>query len=548
MLLQQEHIELFREAFSRMETREDLLVVMNEAKKIIYGEKAVPFELKQLTWYSNPAHFQNKVNQESTSADSLSVENMTLIRKPDSRFVYGNRRIFVRYEEFFIRKKSGDKRLISSPVKGLKLLQKALALVLQCVYEPQEAVMGFVPGKSIVDNARLHEGNKYVYNIDLKDFFGSIDQARVWKCLQLKPFNLSNGDSATQQKDPTLETGVRQFVTEFNEVIYYKISNNVLSLIVDKQGHYKTYYNRITSHLEKPVSNDSDRPHLLQWLKQQQEFRKKANEIVFEDARKYIFSADNVVKLRRLFSSRLSLANIIAALCCTEIEVERLNEHNDWVKVKRNVLPQGAPTSPIITNIVCQRLDFILTGVAKRFGLKYSRYADDITFSSMHNVYQPGSEFLLELHRVIKEQGFHIKESKTRLQKEGYRKEVTGLVVNATANVRKRYIKQLRMWLYYWERYGYDRAYSFFLQQYVSDKGHIKKGKPDMANVIQGKLDYLKMVKGNSRQYLELKKRYTYLTGKVVDSVDRSNYLNEVIDVFGNKGLVKAMQYYNPVK
>jgi len=179
-------------------------------------------------------------------------------------------------------------------------------------------------------------------------------------------------------------------------------------------------------------------------------------------------------------------------------------------------LPQGAPTSPVITNIVCQKLDYLLSGVAKRFGLKYSRYADDITFSSMHNVYQPESEFLKELHRIIAEQNFHIKESKTRLQKDGYRKEVTGLLVNEKANVQQRYIKQLRMWLYYWERYGYERASRFFLQQYIVDKGHVRNGKPDMANVISGKLDYLIMVKGADNElYQKLKTRFEKLTGKV---------------------------------
>jgi hypothetical protein len=79
------------------------------------------------------------------------------------------------------------------------------------------------------------------------------------------------------------------------------------------------------------------------------------------------------------------------------MQVDRKNAVGEWEKVTRNVLPQGAPTSPVLTNIVCQKLDFLLTGVAKRFGLKYSRYADDITFSSMHNVYQPDSDFLKEL-------------------------------------------------------------------------------------------------------------------------------------------------------
>jgi len=367
MKLEQAHIDLIRTAFEKMQSREDLLHVLNEVKPLVYGDKAVPFELQQLTWYVNPK----------------------LGRK--------------RYAEFKIKKKSGKERSIHAPVKGLKSLQKTLSLVLQCVFEPHNAAMGFVRDKSIVDNAKLHAGSIYVYNIDLKDFFPSVDQARVWKCIQLKPFNL-NGD-------------------------------------------------------------------------------------------------------------RQALANVIASLCCTEMEVERKNETGEWEKVKRNVLPQGAPTSPVITNIVCQKLDYLLSGVAKRFGLKYSRYADDISFSSMHNVYQPESEFLKELHRIIAEQNFHIKESKTRLQKDGYRKEVTGLLVNEKPNVQQRYIKQLRMWLYYWERYGYERASGFFLQQYIADKGHVRNGKPDMANVISGKLDYLKMVKGaDNKLYLKLKSRFDAIT------------------------------------
>jgi hypothetical protein len=134
----------------------------------------------------------------------------------------------------------------------------------------------------------------------------------------------------------------------------------------------------------------------------------------------------------------------------------------------------------------------------------------------MHNVYQPESAFLNELHRIISDQNFHIKESKTRLQKDGHRKEVTGLLVNEKVNVQRRYIKQLRLWLYYWERYGYERASGFFLQQYIADKGHVKNGKPDMANVISGKLDYLKMVKGAGNElYQKLKARFENLTGKV---------------------------------
>ena len=409
MTLEQAHIEQIRTAFEKMQSREDLLHVLNEAKPMVYGDKAIPFQLKQLTWYANPK----------------------LGRK--------------RYTEFKVKKKSGAERSIHSPVAGLKSIQKTMSYVLQCVYEPHNAAMGFVRDKSIVDNAKLHVGNMYVYNIDLKDFFPSVDQARVWKCFQLKPFNL------------------------FGEIKNISIGPK---WVTEKRG------------------------------------------------------------------GRKDIANILASLCCTEMEVERKNETGEWEKVKRNVLPQGAPTSPVITNIVCQKLDYLLSGVAKRFGLKYSRYADDITFSSMHNVYQPESEFLKELHRIIAEQNFHIKESKTRLQKDGFRKEVTGLLVNEKANVQQRYIKQLRMWLYYWERYGYERAYTYFLVQYVSDKVNIKKGKPDMASVIFGKLDYLKMVKGADNElYLKLKSRFNLLIGF-------EDPIKLVLNVWETDGIEQAMEFY----
>ena len=455
MKQEQAHIDQIRTAFEKMQSREDLLNVLNEAKPLVYGDKAVPFDLKQLTWYANPK----------------------LGRK--------------RYAEFKIKKKSGAERCIHAPVKGLKSLQKTLSFVLQCVYEPHNAAMGFVGNKSIVDNAKLHVGSKYVYNIDLKDFFPSVDQARVWKCFQLKPFNL-NMVSTAEPQYVKWEEFKKEYLKTEELVNFYKGKGRMFT-----NTAFGTLYVANNFDLEK------DKYVLLGGSSLKTKTGKSLEGTLWL-----------VNKIPN--TSRLEIANIIASLCCTEMEVERKNEKGEWEKVKRNVLPQGAPTSPVITNIVCQKLDYLLSGVAKRFGLKYSRYADDITFSSMHNVYQPESEFLKELHRIIAEQNFHIKESKTRLQKDGYRKEVTGLLVNEKANVQQRYIKQLRMWLYYWERYGYERASGFFLQQYIADKGHVKNGKPNMVNVISGKLDYLKMVKGADNElYQKLKARFENLTGKV---------------------------------
>jgi RNA-directed DNA polymerase len=395
MKIPQEHINEIGAAFRQMKSKEDLLSLLNHTKNIFYGEKAVPFRLKALTYYSNPT-------------------------------LSGNR-----YREFAIRKKSGGTRKIHAPIKGLKSIQRILDFVLQCVFEPNEAATGFVHGKSIVDNAIVHTGNNYVFNTDLKDFFPSIELHRVKACFKLPPFNLSD------EKEP--------------------------------------------------------------------------------------------------------LAFLLANLCCTQLEVERLRD-GIWEKEILPVLPQGAPTSPTITNIICQKLDHRLNGLARRFNLNFTRYADDITFSSMHNVYQKDSDFINELSKIIQSQNFNINEKKTRLQKSGYRQEVTGLIVNKKVNVNQRYIDQIRMWLYYWEKYGYQKAEQIFLKDYTKDKGHIRKAKPNMVNVLSGKLEFLRMVKGkDDPQYQKNEKRFLIL----LDKKQGIPGIEQILDVWENEGIEQAMEISN---
>jgi len=540
MKIHQEHIDQIRVAFETMQSKEDLLHLLNQAKPLIYGDKTIPFKLKQITYYANP--------------------------KLDAK----------RYSEFKIKKKSGADRSIHAPVAGLKAIQRVLSFILQCVFEPHKAAMGFVRDRSIVDNARLHEGSNYVYNIDLKDFFPSIDQARVWKCLQLKPFNLNDNDPLPEFKvkeDPDttfLILSNHAVDKDINDIIWkisydgYKFIQGNFTLKLKDGGSILYNVNKDNGkENEGTITVFVDKSRFEQ-VRSVASAEAKRTQLDSPWVLKYIvwkLILSNQQKYYNL-SKKSKLANYLAALCCTEMEVERMNPDGEWIKVKRNVLPQGAPTSPVITNIICQRIDFLLSGVAKRFGLKYSRYADDITFSSMHNVYQHDSIFLTELHRIIAEQGFHIKERKTRLQKDGYRKEVTGLLVNEKANVQKRYIKQLRMWLYYWERYGYDRAYSFFLRQYLADKGNIVKGKPDMANVIGGKLDYLKMVKGSENElYLKLKVRFDALIKIDKNGIDetkpdhlesilsliKSDEINESMDLIAENTIGKLRISINPL-
>ena len=347
--------EEIQERVANLKSSEDLLQLINALKADDLGHNRYAFTLRQLNYYCNPNNTRG------------------------------------RYSSFNIKKKSGGVRHIDAPRRGLMNILYYLNKIFQAIYTPSSTTMGFAQGKSVVDNAQCHVGKNYVFNIDLKDFFPSITQPRVWKRLQLEPLNIP-----------------------------------------------------------QPI------------------------------------------------------ANVMAGLCC----MKKSNEDGTF----SYILPQGAPTSPIITNMICDKLDRRLKGLATRFHLTYTRYADDITFSSNHHVYTEGGEFKKELKRIITDQGFSINEKKTRLQKKGDRQEVTGLVVNEKANVARKYVREVRSLLYIWERYGYIVANGRFQPHYKQEKGHVKKGNPCMENVISGKLQYLKMVKGESDSvYTALQNRFDLL-------------------------------------
>lgn len=352
----------------RMTSKEDLLTLLNRMKqdemyKAGMSDKYHPFTMGLLQYYCNPNH------------------------------------AFHRYKQFKIKKKSGGFRQISAPRnRSFILMLRYVNEIFKALYTPSDYAMGFTEGRSVVDNASRHKGMNYVFNTDIKDFFPSIVQPRVWKRLQLAPLNFP-----------------------------------------------------------QPV------------------------------------------------------ANILAGLCSMRGEKNSDGTYS-------YILPQGAPTSPIITNMICDNLDRRLAGLARKMGLNYSRYADDITFSSMQNVYQKDGDFVKELRRIIEGQGFKINEEKTRLQKRGARQEVTGIIVSDKVNVSQKYVRDIRNILYIWDRYGYSVAFSKFFPKYKQEKGHVKKGNPDMVNVIDGKLMYLKMVKGEEDPvFVRLYKKFEKLSSSLTE-------------------------------
>lgn len=340
-----------------LHTKKDLLKLINVALEGLYGEMASMVTMSQL--------------------------DKSLKSSPDT----------VRYYRFLIpKKKKGEFRTIDAPEPTLKYIQQGLNLVLQTIYSPHSAAMGFVSHRSVVTGARMHIGQQFVYNIDLKDFFHTVTSGRLYSRLTTKPFNLDR-----------------------------------------------------------------------------------------------------------------KVAGIITDLCCYA------------GPEGKNVLPMGAPTSPTITNIICERMDIKLTRLAKAYGLKYTRYADDITFSGMANVFDEGSHFIQSMRNIIEnEEGFTINPEKTRLCHRGMRQEVTGVTVNEKENVPRVYVKQLRTMLHNWEMDGYDKAQAVFEHHYQADNPRYAAThsdfRPNLESVVAGKLLYLKMVKGETdATYKALNRRFNAL-------------------------------------
>lgn len=237
-----------------------------------------------------------------------------------------------KYVEFTIPKKNGNLRSIKAPIEKLKKLQQRLNNILSYSYEEinkdhhqsKSLSHGFRKNHSIITNAKKHRNKRYVFNIDLQDFFPSINFGRV-----------------------------RGFF----------IKNN----------HFK---------LDPKI------------------------------------------------------ATIIAQIAC----------HNDQ-------LPQGSPCSPIISNFIGHLLDIRMVYLAKKAKCTYSRYADDLTFSTNkkyfpeiiaietnENNWSIGKKLKKEIEKV----GFTINENKVSMQYKTNRQVTTGLIINKIVNIKSEYYRKTR--------------------------------------------------------------------------------------------------------
>lgn len=160
----------------------------------------------------------------------------------------------------------------------------------------------------------------------------------------------------------------------------------------------------------------------------------------------------------------------------------------------KNSLPQGAPTSPMLSNIAAYMMDIRFEKLAGKLDIKYTRYADDITFSGNKN--RINNNLLVNVTNIINACGFKINDKKTRFESKGSRQEVTGLVVNNdTVNVPKNYIKKIRQELYYIKKFGIKshREKVGFKNKYYKDH-------------LLGKILYVKSI--NNKKGMQLLKAF----------------------------------------
>ena len=217
------------------------------------------------------------------------------------------------------------------------------------------------------------------------------------------------------------------------------------------------------------------------------------------------------VFLKRPFEFPPAVASVLAQICTFQ-----------------DRLPQGAPTSPILSNFVLRGFDRECWALAKRCKARYTRYADDLTFSlnATDESRLPRALILrvegapmagLELSQLIEKARFKVNESKTRLSTFRSRQLVTGLVVNnKVPTVPSQFHRTTRVALYAWGRFGYAEAASNCLP-WLRHRRYRSGSNPELVNALRGRLAFLKMVRGASDPiYLRLANKFNALISRDV--------------------------------
>ncbi len=206
-----------------------------------------------------------------------------------------------------------------------------------------------------------------------------------------------------------------------------------------------------------------------------------------------------ILCVRDVFSDIYSteVASLLANLCC-------LNGR----------LPQGAPTSPALSNIVFYPLDKRIEAYCRYNGITYTRYSDDMSFSGD---FDPTS-LLKTLRFILNDGGFTINNDKTRILRRGQCQQITGLTVNKRLQVSKPYRKKIRQIMYYMKKYG---VREHILNQYEEGKHEVmrfvRNGKVYQICYLRSLLGKVKFVLLINPKDKEFKKYYKEIWSMIGD-------------------------------
>jgi RNA-directed DNA polymerase len=177
-----------------------------------------------------------------------------------------------------------------------------------------------------------------------------------------------------------------------------------------------------------------------------------------------------------------SVATILALLCTESPRVTATYAGSSYeVATGPRALPQGAPTSPALSNQVARKLDRRLLGVAAKLGLAYTRYADDLTFSGGDDLAGKMGWLVAKVRHIAVEEGFRVNEKKTRILRRSTAQTVTGIVVNEKPSVARSELRRLRAILHRAKTEGLD--------------AQNRDGRPNFRAYVTGKIAFVAMIR-----------------------------------------------------
>ena len=148
----------------------------------------------------------------------------------------------------------------------------------------------------------------------------------------------------------------------------------------------------------------------------------------------------------------------ILALLCTECPRRKLTFRDTiyYAATGTRGLPQGACTSPAISNLICRNLDHRMSVMAQKLGWTFTRYADDITWSTMEEARPSIGYVMARIRHMAEDEGFRINDKKTRVLRPSQRQTVTGVVVNDKLSVPRKTIRRIRAILHNAQQTGLE--------------------------------------------------------------------------------------------